>query len=241
MASLPNQFLILFPLPPSLTVLTCMEYSQKYALMHKSALIASSLLTFAGAVLLISLIHITHPSLVFSQNQKTQIPLSPTPTATPTATPVDYYLPYPGILPDHFLWPVKALRDYLWVKLTFNPAQKSANLLHLADKRIGAAEALITGGQIDLGTTVATKAGKYLEQALDQEAIARNQGINTDSLLDQLAKSSLKHQEIATSLQNRVTNQAAVSLNLALDYFSRSYEITSQRLRDRGQPVPGQI
>lgn len=210
--------------------------------MYKSAIAIGSLIIFAAAVLCISLMQVTHPSMVFSKTFPKPTSLTPTPpNVTPTPIAIDYYLPYPGILPDHTLWSLKALRDYLWVSLTFNPQGKSEKLLHLADKRIGAAEALINGGQSVLGASVATKAGKYLEQALAQESLARGKGASTSDLLTNIAKSSLKQQEIVSSIRSKATDQAIPSLNQSETYSRQAYETASQRLRELHLPVPGQI
>ena len=41
--------------------------------------------------------------------------------AQATPTPVDYNLPYPGILPDHPLYPLQKIRDWLLVTFTRDP------------------------------------------------------------------------------------------------------------------------
>ena len=58
---------------------------------------------------------------------------------------VDYGLVYPGsVLPGSFLWPVKALRDRVWVLTTPDMAKKMELYLLLADKRLGAAQVLFS-------------------------------------------------------------------------------------------------
>jgi len=209
-------------------------------------LLGTALLLFlALIILLVSLIQSTNP--VFSHNLSegsSFAQASPTPMpgleGTPTPYQVDYYLPYPGLLPDSPLWPLKALRDRLWPLITLNPTTKAEKFLHLADKRTAAAEVLIQGNQPDLGTSVATKAGKYLEKALIQEQKARDQGQNTDTLLENIAKSALKQQEIIHQSQTKVEGEAASALGQANDYAAQAYLTAAQRLRDRHRPVPGQ-
>jgi len=207
--------------------------------MYKNLIFACGIFVLASSVLAISLIRTIYPQLVFSRTPNIIINLTPTPSISPTPTPVDYYLPYPGILPDHFLWPLKALRDNIFVKLTFSSFSKAEKLLHLADKRIGAAEALINGGQFSLGASVALKAGKYLEQALIEEQKASSQNQNTDKLLEKLAKSALKHQEILNQVAVKVTPDVKPTIDQALQYIKMAYDTTAQRLNEKNQPVPG--
>src|SRR3989344_991141 len=81
---------------------------------------------------------------------------------------VEYYLPYPGILPDSPLYKVKALRDRISLWLITDPGKKAEKELLLADKRIGAAVALVDGGKDELAVSTATKGEKYLEQAVNR-------------------------------------------------------------------------
>lgn len=129
---------------------------------------------------------------------------APTPTPTPAAAKkVDYFLAYPGILPDHFLYPVKMIRDRIWLWLTVDPLKKAEVMLLFADKRLGAGKALVEGGKADLGMTTLSKAEKYLESAISQEKIARQSGKDTQALLEKLNKASLKHEEVLTELKTR--------------------------------------
>ena len=70
---------------------------------------------------------------------------------------VEYYLPYPGILPDSPLYKIKAIRDRVQLVLTFDEVQKAERELLYADKRVGAAWALADGGKADLAVSTATK------------------------------------------------------------------------------------
>lgn len=122
----------------------------------------------------------------------------------------DYYLPYPGILPDHPLYWLKMMRDRIWLLLTTDPLKKAEVLLLFADKRIGAAEVLIRGNKVDLGLTTATKAEKYLERAIDQEEVARGKGKETREFLEKIAKAALKHEEILVSMKEEAEEKEAI-------------------------------
>jgi len=136
-------------------------------------------------------------SSVMRTTAQTKLDFKVTPAvATPTPTEIDYHFPYPGILPDHFLYPIKMLRDKIWLFLTTDPVKKSERLLLFADKRIGAGRALIEGGKLELGITTLTKAEKYLEQAIVQAQKAKETRKDTAHLYERLSQSALKHEEV---------------------------------------------
>jgi hypothetical protein len=109
---------------------------------------------------------------------------------------VDYYLPYPGILPDHPLYWVKMIRDRLVLLTTTSRPAKADKLLLYADKRLGAAWALLDGGKQALGVSTLTKAEKYLEQAAAAAGDA--------AFKERLGKAVLKHEEVIRRLQPKV-------------------------------------
>jgi len=111
------------------------------------------------------------------------------------AQSVDYYLPYPGILPDHPLYWLKMVRDRVGLVLTTAETAKAEKLLLYADKRLGAAWALIDGNKVPLGVSTLTKAEKYLEQA------AQLRDSFTDK--DKLDKAIKKHLEVLALLKDK--------------------------------------
>jgi len=129
------------------------------------------------------------------------------PINSPTPTSVDYYLAYPGILPGHFLYPIKMVRDRIWLSLTTNPLQKARLLLLFADKRLGAGKALIEEEKEKLGISTLTKAEKYLERAVIQGEIARQKGEETRTFIQNLRKAAKKHEEILLGLQEKVSQE----------------------------------
>lgn len=133
----------------------------------------------------------------------------PSAKATPTPVvqkpaPVDYFLAYPGVLPDHMLYPLKMIRDRVWLWLTVDPLKKGQTLLLLADKRLGAGKALIEGGKVDLGISTLTKGEKYLEQAMAQATLAKSNGRDADALLKTLGQATLKHKEVLLEVREKV-------------------------------------
>jgi len=137
---------------------------------------------------------------------------------------VDYFLPYPGLLPDHFLYPLKMIRDRIWLWLTINPLKKADLLLLFADKRLGAGKALIEGNKIELGITTLTKAEKYLERAANQERIANQENEETEDFVGKLLMASLKHQEVLTELREKLTGSDLSVIDQTLEMSRRVRE-----------------
>lgn len=186
-------------------------------------------LVFALSVLGTSIFRTTQPDFAFSGTPAGQV--------QGVQSSVDYYLPYPGILPDSVLWPLKALRDRVWLFVTRDPVRRAELLLLFADKRVGMAKALIEGGKTDIGVSTATKAEKYLEQALLQEKEAAKRGADTNEFLEKLSRASLKHLEILDSLAASSQGESQMVLQDTISYPERIYQETVQRLEERGISV----
>lgn len=122
--------------------------------------------------------------------------------ATPAAQKVDYYLPYPGILPDHPLYWLKMVRDRVQLWLTTDSLQRAEKLLLYADKRLGAGWALVEGNKPDLGITTVTKAEKYLEQAVNL-AQKLGEGEKEVKFKAKLAKAVKKHEEVLSLIKGK--------------------------------------
>jgi len=142
---------------------------------------------------------------------------------------VDYYLPYPGILPDHPLYWLKMIRDRVRLWSTRDVEAKYERLLLYADKRIGAAKVLIEGGQADLGITTATKAEKYLEQAVGQLEKVKKAGKAYPERVENLQKAIAKHEEVLRTVKEQVPDQAKPTLDQAVEKAA----MLQERLRNR--------
>lgn len=138
---------------------------------------------------------------------------------------VDYYLPYPGILPDHPLYWLKMVRDKFMLMLARAPESRFERLLLYADKRIGASKALIEGGKTQLGVTTATKGEKYLEQAVDEFKKIAEQ---TPELKDRLMRAVSKHEELLTKFVDKVPDQAKTVIESTLETTRQSRERLDQ-------------
>src|SRR3990172_3897569 len=107
----------------------------------------------ATAILVFSIFHSASVRYTFGQSP------TPTPRVEEANLEIDYPLPYPGrVLPDHLLWPVKVVRDRLWLAMTTNPLKKAEISLLLANKRLASAQALFDKEKPDLAISTLTKA-----------------------------------------------------------------------------------
>ena len=192
-------------------------------------------LTFAFGVLFVSVFRTA--SVVYDFN-----PLNPEETTTvlgDSASQVDYYLPYPGkVLPDSPLWPLKAVRDKLWLLTNNNPSREAELNLLFADKRLGSAEILFEKGKPEIGLSTLTKAEKYLEAADNLEKKNRELGIDTDDFLVRIAKASLKHYEVATLILTVAPETAKPTIIKSQDYSKKVYENAKTTLLGRGRIPP---
>ena len=139
------------------------------------------------------------------------------------AKEVDYYLPYPGILPDHPLYWLKMFRDRIMLTLTKNPVDKYGRLLLYADKRVGAAKVLVEGGKTELGVTTATKAGKYLEQAINEFKGINDPGKATPEERERLLKAGMKHEEVLNAILDKVPDQSKPALQDTIGKIKELY------------------
>lgn len=204
--------------------------------MIKNLALIGAALVFAFGILITSMMRTSSGSL--AQTYKVE-PISVTATeetateeaeGTPAAKKeVEYDLTwggriFPGILPDHFLYPLKMVRDRIWLFLTTGPLKKAELLLIFADKRIMAAQMLLDKGKVNKAVSTATKAEKYLEQAIAQEARARAAGEDTTSLLERLSQATAKHEEILLGIKEQVPDKEKGVIEKALEYPRRGYE-----------------
>jgi len=142
--------------------------------------------------------------------------------SSPAAQKVDYVLPYPGILPDHPLYPLKMVRDRIMDWLIKDPVKKTEFLILMADKRIGAAKALFDGNKPELGLTTALKAVAYQERAIDSFAKAQQAGGNTNGLKDKLKNSTKKQIEILEEIMTKAPAASKQGWQYALDKSNKN-------------------
>jgi len=161
--------------------------------------------------------------VAFAQTTPTPT-LPPTGGATTAAAKVEYTLPYPGILPDHVLYPLKMLRDKILDFFIREPVRKSEFSILMADKRLGAGKILVDTGKIELGLTTLSKGEKYLEKAVDQATLVRQQGKPMGDLLDKLERASQKHLEVLEEVRQKVPEVAKPTLEKVIETTQKGLE-----------------
>ena len=200
--------------------------------MFKRVAAIFGLTVFAGLIFVVSVFRSAEARYVFTQ--------TPSPSSNDQKSlEIDYLMPFPGsISPDSFLWPVKALRDRVWLSLTFDPAKKASVLLNNSDKRIQMAQKLFEIGKPDLAVSTMTKAEKYLEEAVAEEKKARAQKIANYEFMQRLATSTLKHRQLLEEMLKIAPEDAKPAVVKILDYPKKLYEEAKNILLDAGQSVP---
>ena len=116
----------------------------------------------------------------------------------PVWRPVDYQLPYPGMLPDNPLYFLKIIRDNLTSFFLSKPLDKANFDLLQSDKNVQASYLLITQhqGKAELAFTTFSQAQDYFDQAIIQTTNAKKQGYSTQEVAKKLASANMKHEQI---------------------------------------------
>jgi hypothetical protein len=187
-------------------------------------------LLFAFSILSVSVLRAASIKYAFYGEAKDENLSSPT---------IDYSLPYPGrVLPNSPLWPLKALRDRLWLLVTLNRARQAELLLLFADKRLVSSQMLMQKGKPELAVSTFTKAEKYLERATTIMDDCFKTGIDTKNLAAKLATAALKHREVAEGLLAMAPEDAKPGIIKTIDYSKSAYILCRESLLSRGLPAP---
>lgn len=129
----------------------------------------------------------------------------------------DYTLPYPGILPNHQLYPLKIVRDRLLEFFTREPIKKAELYLLYADKRINMARMLAEEKDWELAEQTASKAEKYLLEVNQWTNNARGMGHAPEvDLENRIKKAGTKHKEILQALKKQAPKEQQGGFGLSL-------------------------
>ena len=152
---------------------------------------------------------------------------------------IEYYLPYPGkILQDNTFWFVKAIRDKIWLKLTFEPLRKMDLLLLLSDKRLAGSKVLVERQKAGIALSTLGKGEKYLEEAAMLEAKSRKDGVDTKSFLPKLATAALKHRQVIEELLVFAPEDLKPSIIKIEDYSKKVYKDAADAMNSLGMLGP---
>lgn len=189
---------------------------------------------FAFGILSVSVFKSASVRYVFSETS------TPASQASDSAkVNIEYNFPYPGrILPDNPLWPLKALRDKIWLALTTNRGKKAELNLLFADKRLSSAKILFERQKSELAFSTLTKAEKYLEEASFKEEESRNAGADTSEFLFKLAIASLKHREEIGKMLEIAPEDAKPNMIQVENYSRNVYKTSRDALNSLGKTSP---
>ena len=163
------------------------------------------------------------------QNVYAKDALSPTASPSPT---IDYFLPYPGILPDNPLYFMKALRDKVVSFFITDPLKKAEFDLLMADVRLNAAQYLFAKGEskYSLAETTVSKGENYFYNSLIMVNQAKQQGMQVNDFVSKLATASRKHQQVIKELENK--SSSAIKDRLADDeQRAKDFEIRATQIK----------
>lgn len=117
------------------------------------------------------------------------------------AKKTDYILPYPGILPDHPLYLLKATRDRLLDFFTRDYLKKAQLYLLFSDKRANMAIDLAKKGKWELMISTVSKGEKYILKMIQLLETSKKQGASPESdFILRIKLSNEKHREIIENL-----------------------------------------
>lgn len=137
-------------------------------------------------------------------------PITPTPV-------VEYTLPFPGVLPDHPLYLVKAARDKILLFFTSNSEKRVHLNLLFADKRLVMGQFLWEKGNMDLSVSTISKSEKYLLASVLELLAMGKQKTIPPGLSDKLELAAKKHEEIILMLSEKsIDEQVKKELSQAL-------------------------
>lgn len=177
--------------------------------------LAIALIFFLSVPYLFSSIGV-HVIAATTKSQATSAHITPTPMPAPT--PVEYALPYPGMLPDHPLYFLKNLRDRIIELLITDPINKAEFYLLQADKKLNMSIILT-----DMGKTSAAQDTLAQSFASRAKAVALIQSLAHSGknvppfVLEKLSLSILKHKEVLMKLRldvNAITSLLDASYKL---------------------------
>lgn len=146
-------------------------------------------------------------------------------TEVTTTTKIEYELPYPGILPDHPLYFLKQIRDWILDKLIVDSVKKAEFYMLQADKRLNSGMMLIDKGSDVLGEQVISKGEKYMNNALTLLLSLKAEGRDVPAhIVDRLEKAVAKHRELLEARVASASEATKTGLTASLEFIKNIQE-----------------
>lgn len=122
--------------------------------------------------------------------------------ARETVQPVNYELPYPGILSNNPFYGLKVLRDKLMEFTTRDNLKKASLHILISDKKMRAAELLQQNGSVEKVVPELESSQQYFKKAVQNILLSKQQGVSASAeLVKKMKLSNLKHREVMLRLK----------------------------------------
>jgi len=123
---------------------------------------------------------------------------------SPLPTPINYQLPYPGMLPDNPLYFLKVIRDNLMTFFISKPLDKAEFDLLQSDKNVQASYLLTQQqGKMDLALQTFSHAQSYFQDAIIQITNAKKQGYSIKVMANKIVSAHQKHMQIMHAIEQQ--------------------------------------
>lgn len=173
---------------------------------------------------LLLFVFLAAPGLAVAKTPKPVVTVvqAPVESEIPQEAPVmekkdEYLLPYPGMLPDHPLYVIKRLRDWILDKLIADPLRRVEFNILQADKRLNMGIFLAQKGNAQLAEEVISKGEKYLNSALFGLLALKTEGKEVPSyLVERLMRSLEKHEVELKKLSKTITTAQKAGIEASL-------------------------
>ena len=126
----------------------------------------------------------------------------------PSPAPVEYVLPFPGILPDHPLFIIKHFRDQLLFLLITHPVRRVEFAQLQADKYLQMGMYLFNQDKQSKSLKTLTQGAEYLKSVDNQlRKLTKTHEQEAANLNERLERSTRKHLEIIQDLESRTSDR----------------------------------
>ncbi|OGG00961.1 hypothetical protein A2153_02590 [Candidatus Gottesmanbacteria bacterium RBG_16_38_7b] len=160
----------------------------------------------------------TLPYILFPPLVTAQTPAVP--------TPVDYHLPYPGILPDHPLYSLKRFRDFLLITFNRHPLKKVELYLLFSDKKIAMSSDLLDKRKFDLTVDTLRESQSDLLKSAGVLLSSSQKNILPEGLADKVELAAKKHQEVIKNIFTAITDlKKREKINQALQFNNQAISL----------------
>lgn len=140
---------------------------------------------------------------------------------TSAAQETNYQFPYPGILPDHPLYPLKVIRDKIYDFFITGSLKKAEFKLLMADKRFYMAVMLMEKGKPALAEKTVSKASKYYEEGVLLLSKTQKEEKDINIMKHKFILASKKYLEIISGWQEGSSEEVKKGLQSSVDLIEK--------------------